>query len=145
MEMPDALNLKFTVPLVTIADLMDQHKIESVALIKIDVEGFELSVLRGLRDRIFDRASDSVSAGIAFQADNSQINATLEDDVRPEARIGISWSWWSYRARTPIARPGSGPRLPAPGRAGQSSVSAANTKDACPRNACSYRGLQLVL
>jgi FkbM family methyltransferase len=59
MEMPDALSLKFTVPLVTIADLMDQHKIESVALIKIDVEGFELSVLRGLRDRIFDRASDS--------------------------------------------------------------------------------------
>jgi len=38
----------------------------------------------------FDRASDAVSAGIAFQADNSQINARLEDDVRPEVRIGIS-------------------------------------------------------
>ena len=38
----------------------------------------------------FDRASDAVSAGIAFQADNSQVNATLEDDVRPELRIGIS-------------------------------------------------------
>jgi TolB-like protein/Flp pilus assembly protein TadD len=38
----------------------------------------------------FDRASDAVCAGIAFQAANSQINATLEDDVRPEIRIGIS-------------------------------------------------------
>jgi len=38
----------------------------------------------------FDHASDAVCAGIAFQADNAQINATLEDDVRPEVRIGIS-------------------------------------------------------
>jgi TolB-like protein len=38
----------------------------------------------------FDRASDAVCAGIAFQADNSQVNATLEDDVRPKVRIGIS-------------------------------------------------------
>ena len=38
----------------------------------------------------FDRASDAVCAGIVFQADNSQINATLEDDICPEVRIGIS-------------------------------------------------------
>jgi TolB-like protein/cytochrome c-type biogenesis protein CcmH/NrfG len=38
----------------------------------------------------FDRASNAVSAGIAFQAENFQVNATLEDDVRPEVRIGIS-------------------------------------------------------
>jgi adenylate cyclase len=38
----------------------------------------------------FDRASDAVSAGIAFQADNSQVNATLEDGVCPVVRIGIS-------------------------------------------------------
>jgi adenylate cyclase len=38
----------------------------------------------------FDRASDAVCAGIAFQADNSQVNATLEDGVCPEVRIGIS-------------------------------------------------------
>ncbi len=38
----------------------------------------------------FDRASDAVCAGIAFQADNSQVNATLEDGVCPEIRIGIS-------------------------------------------------------
>jgi TolB-like protein/class 3 adenylate cyclase len=37
----------------------------------------------------FDRASDAVCAGIAFQADNSQVNATLDDDIRPEVRIGI--------------------------------------------------------
>jgi len=38
----------------------------------------------------FDRASDAVCAGIAFQADNSQVNVTLDDDIRPELRIGIS-------------------------------------------------------
>ncbi len=38
----------------------------------------------------FDHTSDAVCAGIAFQADNSQVNATLKDDVRPEVRIGIS-------------------------------------------------------
>ena len=37
-----------------------------------------------------DRASDAICAGIAFQADNSQVNATLEDDVCPEVRVGIS-------------------------------------------------------
>jgi class 3 adenylate cyclase len=38
----------------------------------------------------FDRASNAVCAGFAFQADNSLVNATLEDDIRPELRIGIS-------------------------------------------------------
>ncbi len=38
----------------------------------------------------FDRASDAVCASIAFQADNSQVNVTLDDDIRPELRIGIS-------------------------------------------------------
>jgi len=36
------------------------------------------------------RASDAICAGIAFQADNSQVNATLEDGVCPEVRVGIS-------------------------------------------------------
>ncbi len=38
----------------------------------------------------FDRASDAVCTGIAFQADNSQVNTRLKDDVRPEVCIGIS-------------------------------------------------------
>ncbi len=38
----------------------------------------------------FAHASDAVCAGIAFQADNSQVNVTLEDEIRPEVRIGIS-------------------------------------------------------
>ena len=38
----------------------------------------------------FNRTSDAVCAGIAFQADNSQVNVTLDDDIRPELRIGIS-------------------------------------------------------
>ena len=76
MEMPDALSLKFTVPLVTIADLMDQHKIEAVALIKIDVEGFELSVLRGLRDRIKDVKNvifEALDEGVGGRERNSAV------------------------------------------------------------------------
>ncbi len=38
----------------------------------------------------FERASDAVCAGIAFQAANTQVNNTLDDDIRPELRIGIS-------------------------------------------------------
>ncbi len=37
----------------------------------------------------FHRASDAVSAALAFQADNSQLNATLDDEIRPQIRIGI--------------------------------------------------------
>ena len=38
----------------------------------------------------FDRASDAVSASLAFQKLNAEANSTLEDHVRPELRIGIS-------------------------------------------------------
>jgi adenylate cyclase len=38
----------------------------------------------------FNRASDAVEASLAFQADNSQFNSTLGDDVQPTLRVGIS-------------------------------------------------------
>jgi len=38
----------------------------------------------------FGRASDAVSAALGFQADNVDTNAGLDNDVRPEVRIGIS-------------------------------------------------------
>ena len=38
----------------------------------------------------FSRASDSVSAAIAFQAQNIEHNANLNDEIRPEIRVGIS-------------------------------------------------------
>ena len=38
----------------------------------------------------FQRASDAVSAALAFQAANTKHNAALGDDIRPEVRIGIS-------------------------------------------------------
>lgn len=38
----------------------------------------------------FDRASDAVTASLAFQIQNSAFNATLVNDIRPELRIGIS-------------------------------------------------------
>lgn len=38
----------------------------------------------------FNRASDAVSASLSFQAGNTHLNETLEDDIRPEMRIGIA-------------------------------------------------------
>jgi adenylate cyclase len=38
----------------------------------------------------FERASDAVAAALAFQSQNGVHNATLDDEVRPELRIGIS-------------------------------------------------------
>jgi TolB-like protein/class 3 adenylate cyclase len=38
----------------------------------------------------FNRASDSVSASLIFQNENTRRNASLDDDIRPEVRIGIA-------------------------------------------------------
>ena len=38
----------------------------------------------------FGRASDAVSAALQFQHDNAQYNATLDDDIQPEIRVGIA-------------------------------------------------------
>jgi adenylate cyclase len=38
----------------------------------------------------FHRASDAVEASLAFQTENAEFNSTLEDDIRPTLRIGIS-------------------------------------------------------
>lgn len=38
----------------------------------------------------FERASDAISAAIAFQSDQSNYNLQLDDDIRPLVRIGIA-------------------------------------------------------
>ena len=38
----------------------------------------------------FDRASDSVAAALAFQVSNGELNATRDDGIQPQLRIGIS-------------------------------------------------------
>jgi TolB-like protein/tetratricopeptide (TPR) repeat protein len=38
----------------------------------------------------FDRASDAASAALAFQDLNGEFNSTLDDDIQPQVRIGIS-------------------------------------------------------
>jgi adenylate cyclase len=38
----------------------------------------------------FARASDAVAAGLAFQIENTESNARLEDDLQPQLRIGVS-------------------------------------------------------
>jgi len=38
----------------------------------------------------YNRASDAVSAALAFQAANAEHNNTLDDEIRPTVRIGIS-------------------------------------------------------
>ena len=40
----------------------------------------------------FERASDAVTAALAFQAQNEKLNATLTDEIQPALRIGISLS-----------------------------------------------------
>jgi adenylate cyclase len=38
----------------------------------------------------FDRASDAVTAALAFQIINGEFNSTLNDDIQPQLRVGIS-------------------------------------------------------
>ncbi len=38
----------------------------------------------------FERASDAVSAALAFQVENSDFNTALDDDIRPALRMGVS-------------------------------------------------------
>ena len=38
----------------------------------------------------FERASDAVTAALAFQVLNGETNSTLSDDIQPKLRIGIS-------------------------------------------------------
>ncbi len=38
----------------------------------------------------FERASDAVTATLAFQAQQFAVNAALDDDIRPEVRVGIA-------------------------------------------------------
>jgi adenylate cyclase len=38
----------------------------------------------------FNRASDAVTAALAFQAINEEFNSALDDDIQPQLRIGIS-------------------------------------------------------
>jgi adenylate cyclase len=38
----------------------------------------------------FERASDAISAAVVFQAENVESNATVEDDIQPQLRVGIS-------------------------------------------------------
>ena len=57
----------------------------------IEVYGGVVQELRG--DALlatFDRTSDAVSASVVFQNENTLRNETLDDDIRPEVRIGIA-------------------------------------------------------
>jgi adenylate cyclase len=38
----------------------------------------------------FERASDAISAALTYQAANAEFNTTLDDDIRPQMRMGIS-------------------------------------------------------
>jgi len=38
----------------------------------------------------FERASDAVPAALAFQVLNEEFNSKLDDDIKPQLRIGIS-------------------------------------------------------
>lgn len=38
----------------------------------------------------FGRASDAVAAALSYQAENAEYNATLDNDIQPQMRVGIS-------------------------------------------------------
>jgi len=38
----------------------------------------------------FERASDAISAALAFQSDQNDYNAQLDDNIRPQVRVGIA-------------------------------------------------------
>ena len=38
----------------------------------------------------FERASDALAAALCYQAANTEFNTTLDDNIRPQMRIGIS-------------------------------------------------------
>jgi adenylate cyclase len=38
----------------------------------------------------FSRASDAVCAAVAFQTENGKFRDTIEDDIRPQLRVGIA-------------------------------------------------------
>lgn len=38
----------------------------------------------------FERASDAVTAALAFQSGQAEHNAQIEDDIRPTVRVGIA-------------------------------------------------------
>lgn len=48
----------------------------------------------------FERASDAVTAALAFQTDQAQHDAHIEDDIRPAVRVGIAMGEVVFADRT---------------------------------------------
>lgn len=48
------LSLSYAVPVVSLATVFRENEVSRVRLLKVDVEGFEMAVMRGLQDRIED-------------------------------------------------------------------------------------------
>jgi hypothetical protein len=52
LPMPDATALGFRVPIRTLDSIICELNLQTIKLLKIDVEGFELQVFEGLKDHI---------------------------------------------------------------------------------------------
>ncbi|MGA8112207.1 MAG: FkbM family methyltransferase [Actinocatenispora sp.] len=68
-----------TVPVRTLADVIDEYRIERVGLLKIDVERAELDVLRGIRDDQWDRIRQLVVEVHDIEENLSEVRATLAE------------------------------------------------------------------
>lgn len=85
---------RFEVPLLRLDTLLRRHGVARVKLLKLDVEGYELEVIKGLGDRLKD--VDHIIFEIFEQADRREHNATLgqllgDHGFRLQTIAGDSW------------------------------------------------------
>jgi len=73
--------------------LAHQRIVEAFKCFAVTIEKFN-GVVHEIRGdallAVFSRASDAVGAALAFQQDHTVKNDAIEDDVRPELRVGVS-------------------------------------------------------
>lgn len=75
VKMHDALDLTFNVPIMPLAHVLTEHGVERLKLMKIDVEGYEISALQGL-ERLINIVENIIFEALASDAEDK--SRTLE-------------------------------------------------------------------
>ncbi len=82
-EIQDVITYEIRVPVATLTALLEKHKISKIDLLSLDVEGYELSVLKGIDFRKFKPRFILVEARFKQEIENY-----LRDLYSPIAQIG---------------------------------------------------------